>query len=144
MAALARALGVIASLMVLGCTPRDPLAGLSSDDKAYLFAEAETNVPFLGQPLDGGPLNCYPQRMNQGYVLIDSSDELWLDSIRPSGVERHKILAVVATPDGFVVKAKNGVGVGFNLVIERKDKDVAIISWDGARAELYRRCPRRG
>jgi hypothetical protein len=135
---------VLAFLAGTGCTSRDPLAGLSSEDKVFLFADTETNAPFLGQPLDNGPLNCYPQRMNQGYVLIDTADELWLDSIRPTGVERHKVLSVGAVDGGFVVKAKNGVGVGFELQIERKDRDLAMISWDGAPAEIYRRCPNVG
>ena len=137
----ARVLILLTVLANLGCTPKDPLAGLSVDDKAFLFADTETDAPFLGQPLDNGPLNCYPQRMNQGYVLIDTADKLWLDSIRPTGVERHKVLSVTAFNNRFVVKAQNGVGVGFDLLIDRKDSDLASISWDGAKAELYRRCP---
>jgi hypothetical protein len=132
---------ILAIMAMSACSPRDPLAGLSSEDKVYLFADSETNVPFLGQPLDNGPLNCYPQRMNQGYALIDTETALWLDSIRPTGVERHKILAVSAVDNGYVVKAKNGVGVNFELLIDKKDKDLAMISWDGAEAEIYRRCP---
>lgn len=141
MAAIFR-IGVIAALVVVsGCTPRDPLQGLSSDDKTFLFAETGTNAPFLGQPLDLGPLNCYPQRMNQGYALVDTETDLWLESIRPTGVERHKILSIASAENGFVVKAKNGVGVNFELLITKKDRDLAMISWDGAPSELYRRCP---
>jgi hypothetical protein len=132
---------VLAVMAFSACAPRDPLAGLSSEDKDYLFADSETSAPFLGQPLDNGPLNCYPQRMNQGYALVDTETELWLDSIRPTGVERHKILSVSAVDNGYVVKAKNGVGVNFDLLIDKKDKDLAMISWDGAPAEIYRRCP---
>ena len=135
---LCAVLGVVA---IGACVPRDPLAGLSSEDKTYLFADSETNAPFLGQPLDNGPLNCYPQRMNQGYALVDTATELWLDSIRPTGVERHKILAVSLMDNGYVVKARNGVGVNFELLIDKKDKDLAMISWDGAEADMYRRCP---
>ncbi len=134
-------LSIIFGFMLgVGCAPRDPLAGLTPDDKEFLFADAGTNVPFLGQPIDGGPLNCYPQRMNQGYVLIDTANALWLDSIRPSGVERHKILSVEKTDAGFVVKGQNGVTVPFDLAIERRGTNMASISWDGARAQLYRRC----
>jgi hypothetical protein len=132
---------LVAVLAMTGCSPTDPLAGLTNEDKVYLFAESETSVPFLGQPLDNGPLNCYPQRMNQGYAFIDTQTQVWLDSIRPTGVERHKILSVSAVENGYVVKAKNGVGVNFELLIDKKDKDLAMISWDGAPAEIYRRCP---
>jgi hypothetical protein len=136
-------LGIVL-LLAGACAPRDPLAGLTPDDKAFLFADSKTHAPFLGQPVDAGPLNCYPQRMNQGYVLIDTDKELWLDSIRPSGVERHAIVSVAKTDYGFVVTAKNGVSVTFDLIIERRGIDQAMISWDGAPAEIYRRCERAG
>lgn len=144
---MARAKGVYflaAALLATGCTPTDPLAGLTSEDKTYLFADTGTDVPFMGQPIDAGPLNCYPQRMNQGYVLIDTDEELWLDSIRPTGVERHRVSSVALTSDGYLVKAKNGVGVNFDLLISRKDEDLATISWDGAPSQVYRRCPSIG
>jgi hypothetical protein len=124
----------------VSCTASDPLAGLSADEKQFLFADTGTNAPFLGQPSDGGPLNCYPQRMNQGYALVDTDKALWLDSIRPSGVERHKILSVEKTESGFVVKSENGVGAPFDLIIERQGGTLAQISWDGAPAQMYRRC----
>jgi hypothetical protein len=135
---------VLAFVAAAACTPGDPLADLTSEDKAYLFADTETDVPFLGQPVDNGPLNCYPQRMNQAYAFVDTADELWLKSIRPTGVEKHRILSVVASDNGYVVTAKNGVGVNFELLIQKKDRDLATISWDGAPAEVYRRCPVMG
>jgi hypothetical protein len=135
----------IACVAVLGaCAPADPLAGLTPDDKVFLFAGEGTDVPFLGQAVDNGPLNCYPQRMGQGYVLIDDATGLWLNSIRPTGVERHKVLGVTKTDTGFDVKAQNGVRVPFELQFERQGADRALISWDGAPAALYRRCPQVG
>jgi hypothetical protein len=144
MAQVVRSLLVLGALTLFGCGKPDPLADLSVDDRAFLFADSETHAPFLGQPVDNGPLNCYPQRMNQGYVLVDTDKQLWLDSIRPSGVERHKVLGISKTDKGFVVEAQNGVSVNFNLIIERQGADRAMISWDGARPELYRRCERAG
>jgi hypothetical protein len=135
---------VLIGAALSGCGKPDPLADLSPDDKAFLFADSDTHAPFLGQAVDNGPLNCYPQRMNQGYVLVDTDKELFLDSIRPSGVERHKIIAVTKTGKGFVVKGQNGVSVNFNLIIERQGTDRAWISWDGARPDLFRRCEKAG
>jgi hypothetical protein len=129
---------------ISGCGKPDPLANLSPDDRAFLFADSETHAPFLGQAVDNGPLNCYPQRMNQGYVLVDTDKDLFLDSIRPSGVERHKVLGVTTTEKGFIVKGQNGVSVPFNLIIERQGTDRAWISWDGARPDLFRRCEKAG
>ncbi len=136
--------GVGMLALIAGCMSRDPLANLSAEDKAFLFADTGTNAPFLGQPLDNGPLTCYPQRMNQGYVLIDGQDKLFLDSIRPTGVERHEVLSVTSDENKFVIGAKNGVGATFDLFIDRKDKDLVLISWDGAPAHLYRRCGKVG
>jgi hypothetical protein len=124
--------------------PKDPLAELSVDDRVFLFGETDTHAPFLGQPVDNGPLNCYPQRMNQGYVLVDQDKSLYLDSIRPTGIERHTILSVTKTDTGFEVKAKNGVNAPFSLIVERRSPSGAMISWDGAPAEAYRRCERAG
>jgi hypothetical protein len=135
---------VLIGAALSGCGKPDPLADLSPDDKAFLFADSDTHAPFLGQAVDNGPLNCYPQRMNQGYVLVDTDKELFLDSIRPSGVERHKIITVTKTEKGFVVKGQNGVSVNFNLIIERQGTDRAWISWDGARPDLFRRCEKAG
>lgn len=131
------ALGFVAT----ACAPADPLAKLSEEDRTFLFAGPQTNAAFLGQPGDAGPIACNPQRMNQGYVLVDAPDGYWLDSIRPTGTERHKILSVETTEDGYLVKAQNGVGVSFSLIIEQTGTKTAKISWDGATAERYLRCP---
>lgn len=137
-------LAIACGILLGGCGKPEPLAALTPDDRAFLFAGSDTHAPFLGQPVDNGPLNCYPQRMNQGYVLVDTQNDLFLDSIRPSGVERHKVLSVSKTDNGYVVSARNGVSVDFDLIIERQGTDRAMISWDGAPPELYRRCERAG
>jgi hypothetical protein len=124
-----------------GCAPKDPLAQLTEEDRAFLFAGPNTNAAFLGQPDDGGPIACNPGRMSQGYVLIDEPKAWWLDSIRPSGIERHKILRVETTAEGFDVTAQNAIGVSFQLQIEQRGRQKASISWDGAPAESYLRCP---
>jgi len=137
---------LIVSVMALGmfttaCAPADPLGKISVDDREFLFAGTDTNAAFLGQPGDPGPLACNPQRMNQGYVLMEEKAGYWLDSIRPSGIERHKVLAVEPIEKGYEVKSKNGVGVTFSLIIEQTSDDTANISWDGATPETYLRCP---
>lgn len=137
---------LITSLMMLGlvasaCAPADPLGKISAEDRDFLFAGKDTNAAFMGQPGDAGPIACNPQRMNQGYVLMDEESGLWLDSIRPSGIERHKIVSVEPTDSGYEVKGQNGVGVSFSLIIEQTSDKTANISWDGAVAEKYLRCP---
>lgn len=130
-----------AGMIATACAPADPLGKISADDREFLFAGKDTNAAFMGQPGDVGPIACNPQRMNQGYVLMDEETGLWLDSIRPSGIERHKILAVEPTEKGYEVKGQNGVGVSFSLIIEQTGDQTADISWDGATAEKYLRCP---
>lgn len=131
----------VAAGLLAACGNKDPLASLNPDERAFLFAGSDTNAAFLGQPIDVGPLACNPQRMNQGYVLIDQEDGLWLDSLRPSGVERHKLVSVTATANGFDVEGLNGAALPFSLTIEKIDADQASISWDGAPAHVYKRCP---
>ena len=136
---------LILSVLALGmfataCAPADPLGKISADDREFLFAGADTNAAFLGQPGDPRPLACNPQRMNQGYVLMDEETGYWLDSIRPSGIERHKVLTVEPIEKGYEVKGKNGVGVTFSLIIKQTSDDTASISWDGATPESYLRC----
>ncbi|MCA3693394.1 hypothetical protein [Aquidulcibacter sp.] len=128
-------------LFISACAPGDPLGKISAADRDFLFAGKDTNAAFMGQPADAGPIACNPQRMNQGYVLMDEESGLWLDSIRPSGIERHKILAVEPTEKGFEVRGQNGVGVSFSLIIEKISDETASISWDGAMPEKYLRCP---
>lgn len=130
-----------AGFLATACAPSDPLAKISAEDREFLFAGTDSNAAFMGQPGDSGPLACNPQRMNQGYVLMDEEAGLWLDSIRPSGIERHKVLAVDPTDTGFEVKGQNGVGVSFSLIIEKTGDQTAEISWDGAAPEKYLRCP---
>ena len=137
---------LILSAVALGmlgtaCAPADPLGKITADAREFLFAGKDTNAAFLGQPGDSGPIACNPQRMTQGYVLMDEETGLWLDSIRPTGIERHKILAVEPIENGYEVKGRNGVGVSFSLIIEQTSDDTASISWDGANPEQYLRCP---
>ncbi len=132
---------IAAGMIATACAPADPLGKISADDREFLFAGKDTNAAFMGQPGDAGPIACNPQRMNQGYVLMDEETGLWLDSIRPSGIERHKILAVEPTEKGYEVKGQNGVGISFSLIIEQTSDRTADISWDGATAEKYLRCP---
>lgn len=142
------ALGMLAT----ACAPADPLGKISAEAREFLFAGKDTNAAFLGQPGDSGPIACNPQRMTQGYVLMDEETGLWLDSIRPTGIvrhkilavepiERHKILAVEPIENAYEVKGRNGVGVSFSLIIEQTGDDTASISWDGANPEQYLRCP---
>lgn len=142
---MARARDVAVSGLMLtllaACGAGDPLAGLSADDKAFLFADSESSAAFMGQPTDRAALDCTADRMNQAYVLVDTERDLWIDSVRPSGVERHKITSVTGGGGRFEIAAKNGAGLPFELIVDRFGDNQADISWDGAPAERYLRCP---
>jgi hypothetical protein len=127
--------------LVAGCGSGSPLDDLSAADRAYLFADSETSHAFMGQPADGGALDCEAARMNQAYVLVDTAHSLWLDSVRPSGVERHRIVKVTGGGDRFEISAENGAGAPFALQVRRVGELQADISWDGAPAARYLRCP---
>jgi hypothetical protein len=131
-------------LMVMGlagCGQADPLRDLTSDDRNFLFADSATSAAFMGQPHDRASLDCTADRMNQAYVLVDTERDLWIDSVRPSGVERHRITGVTGHGGSYEIAAKNGAGLPFSLIIERVGDNQADISWDGAPSERYLRCP---
>lgn len=124
------------------CAPAQTPDKLSASDFAFLFAGDGKTAPFFGEPQMGVALSCSPAIMNKAFVFVHNKSSYWLDSVRPSGVERHKILAIVADGDQYEVKAQNGITVPFDLIITRHGPDRATISWDGAPAQDYRRCER--
>jgi hypothetical protein len=126
--------------LAAGCAPPDPLEGLTSADRAFLFADSESSAAFMGMAAGGGLPSCDPRRMNQAYVLVDTRTGLYLDSVRPSGVERHRVSSVAAVSGGFEVKALNGANLPFTLQIVRAGYSIAEISWDGAEPETFLRC----
>lgn len=118
-----------------------PLAGLSADDRRFLFADTASDAAFLGQPNDGGAPGCDPGRMDQAFVLIDTATGLWLDSVRPTGIERHKVVRVRAVrPGAYDVEGRNGADIPFTLQIARTGNAIVTISWNGAESATYLRC----
>jgi hypothetical protein len=116
------------------------LSNLNETEREFLFADESSSGAFFGQPIDGGPVGCYPQRMNQAYVLIDGADGVWIDSVRPTGVERHAITGVQSGATSYTINARNGAGAPFALKVDRLGNDKAIISWDGMAPTTYQRC----
>lgn len=117
-----------------------PLAGLSSDDKRFLFADSASDAAFMGKPHDGGLPGCDPDRMDQAFVLVDTQRAIWLDSVRPTGVERHAVRSVTKVDGDFEVLAVNGADIPFRLRIARSGNAIAEISWDGSEPSTYLRC----
>jgi hypothetical protein len=118
-----------------------PLAGLSADDRRFLFADSQSDAAFMGKPHDGGLPGCDPDRMDQAFVLVDTRSGLWLDSVRPTGVERHKVVRVERPEPGtFDVTGQNGAEMPFTLHIVRSGNAIVEISWDGAEPSTFLRC----
>lgn len=117
-----------------------PLSGLSADDKRFLFADSASDAAFMGQPHDGGLPACDPDRMDQAFVLVDTQRSIWLDSVRPTSVERHSVRSVTKLDKGFEVLAVNAAEIPFRLTIVRTGHAIAEISWDGAEPSTFLRC----
>lgn len=117
-----------------------PLSGLSADDRRFLFADSARDAAFMGKPHDGGLPGCDPDRMDQAFVLVDTQRAIWLDSVRPTGVERHVIRSVSKVDGGFEVLAENGARIPFRLTIVRSGNAIAEISWDGSVPSTFLRC----
>lgn len=117
-----------------------PLSGLSAEDKRFLFADSASDAAFMGKPHDGGLPGCDPDRMDQAFVLVDTQRSIWLDSVRPTGVERHAVRSVTKVDGGFEVLAENGADIPFRLMIARSGNAIAEISWDGSEPSTFLRC----
>jgi hypothetical protein len=118
------------------------LSSINETERNFLFGGSTSSAAFFGQPIDGGPIGCYPQRMNQAYVLVDKPDGVYIDSVRPTSVERHQITSVVPDGRAYTINAKNAAGAPFALKVNRLSNDQAMISWDGTKASKYQRCER--
>jgi hypothetical protein len=105
-----------------------------------LFADAETDGVFMGRPQDPGGRRCDPRTMDQAYVFVDAGPQLELRSVRPSGVERHKIKRVERSGESLVVYAENGARAPFSLSLTITGPDQAEISWDGIPQGPFERC----
>lgn len=132
----------LAALVLLPTLPGcgGPLSGLSSEDKRFLFADSASDAAFMGKPHDGALPSCDPDRMDQAFVLVDTQRSIWLDSVRPTGVERHAVRSVTKVDSGFEVLAVNGADIPFRLTIVRSGNAIAEISWDGSEPSTFLRC----
>lgn len=126
--------------LAAACGPSGPLGGLDAPDRAFLFADAETDGVFMGHPEDPSARRCDPRVMSQAYVFVDGGPRLELRSVRPSGVERHKIKRVERVGDSLVVYAENGARAPFSLTLRRTGPDQAEIGWDDLPQGVFERC----
>ena len=126
--------------LAASCGPSGPLASLDVRDRAFLFADGETDGVFMGRPQDPAAHRCDPRAMNQAYVFVDAGPQLELRSVRPTGVERHRIKKVERVSDTLVVYAENGARAPFSLVVRPTGPDQAEISWDDLPQGVFERC----
>lgn len=131
-----------ALLFVSSCGSKDPLSGLSESDKLFLFGDDESKITFMGWPNNGTKASCNPNSMGQGYAFIMDGNSIFIESIRPNGVEKHKINKISAS-DGFIeIKAKNGANLPFTLKFSEIGESATFISFDGEANSQFVRCIR--
>lgn len=116
------------------------MSSLDAKDRAFLFADAETDGVFMGRPEDPSAKPCDPRGMSQAYVFVDAGPRLELRSVRPSGVERHRIKRVERSGDTLIVYAENGARAPFSLTLRPNGTEQASIAWDDLPQGVFDRC----
>lgn len=129
-----------ALLCLAACGSSNPLGDLDARDRAFLFADAETDGVFMGRPQDPGAGGCNPRLMDQAYVLVDGTPQPELRSVRPNGVERHRIKRVAREGGDLVIYAENGARAPFSLTVRMTGADQAEIFWDDLPQGRFDRC----
>lgn len=132
----------IAFIALSSCGAKDPLSGLSESQKLFMFGDDESKITFMGWPSNGQKVSCNPSIMSQGYAFIIDEKSLFIESIRPSGTERHKISDIVSSNGNIDVKAKNGANLPFSLKFTNFAENSVSISFDGEANSEFRRCVR--
>lgn len=134
------AAGLFIALLVSGCAAKNPLENLGQEHKTFLFGDDESNIAFMGDPLDSKSLSCDPRQMRQGYIFKIEEKRIIIESIRPSGTVQHIIREIVDAPDKITIKAMNGANIPFSMVFSDLKDNGASISQDGEENKEFIRC----
>ena len=86
--------------------------------------------------------SCEASEMGQGYRFKIKDGVFFIESIRPSGVEKHIISSVESSDDKIIIKAKNNANLPFKLIISNISDENANISFGGEADSLFARCIR--
>lgn len=129
-------------MLLISCGKDNSLDNLSQNDRYFLFGEDESKITFLGWPISGGKPSCNPEDMGQGYSFIQSDKGFFIESIRPSGVERHKIHSIIHNGNNLEIKARNAASLPFSLVFTNIETNSVNISFDGEQNTSFLRCVR--
>ena len=139
-----KSLILLCSILALGsCTKKNPIDTLEEKTKYYLMGDDESQISFLGWPnIKTDKPSCEASEMGQGYRFKIKDGVFFIESIRPSGVEKHIISSVESSDDKIIIKAKNNANLPFKLIISNISDEDANISFDGEANSLFARCIR--
>ncbi len=129
-------------LVLASCSIKDPISSLDENDKTFLFGDDESKITFLGWSIIGDEPSCNPENMGQGYSFIKIDDDFFIESIRPSGVEKHKINSITHSNNVIEIKAKNGANLPFKLILSNIMANSVEISFDNEQNSRFLRCIR--
>lgn len=127
---------------IASCGVKDPVSGLNETNKLFLFGDDESKITFLGWPIIGDSPSCNPEDMGQGYSFIKNDDGFIIESIRPSGIEKHKINSIKSFDNKIEIKAKNGANLPFSLILSNISGSNVEISFDNEVNSRFLRCIR--
>ncbi len=130
-------------LAFVSCTKKNPLDTLQEKTKYYLMGDDESQISFLGWPNDKSSRpSCEASEMGQGYRFKITDGVFFIESIRPSGVEKHIVTSVENGEDKIIIQAKNNANLPFKLIISNISDENAKISFGGEANSPFARCIR--
>lgn len=131
---------LLASLFLVSCGHKDPLAHLSQENIDYLFGFDKERIEFMGIPEEGHELSCNSSQVRQGYVFEIKEGQPMLISIRPTSTEKHFITNIKAKGDSIKVYAKNLMNSPFTLTLSNTLPNQAFIDFGGEDKRRFLRC----
>jgi hypothetical protein len=134
---------VLCALIALAaCEQKEPLSQIDEGTRYFLFGDDESRISFMGIPADNGIARCDPTNMQQAYGLRQGDAGVFIESVRPSGVERHIVRAINGDKAKITIRAKNNANLPFTLVFTNINETGADISFDDTPKQHYARCLR--
>ena len=132
---------IILSLLTIAITScgekKDPLSKLSEIHKEYLFGNGR--IAFLGKPING-TIDCNFQNSNQGYVFKKVGDDIYIDSLRPSGTIDYKLVEAISSGHDIDIIAVNATNNKSDINFSNIVNDRVQIDFGGEDKSLFLRC----
>ena len=122
--------------IICGCS-KSGLETLPAETRDFIYGSGR--VALLGKPING-VADCEFANSQQGYVFKKVDNKLFIDSLRPSGTNTHKVDSIKRVGNGFEVIAENGIKSKFTLSFSNQGDDTIDIAFNDLDKNRFLRC----